>query len=217
MEVGVTYQCQPQRFLSRRNLQELKQRTRGRWALEQGSCWLTTALICQLRSFWTLSANPHILGLGPNGAFACPVSCSAFRWLDSKPATAIPRSAKGPADMFSEAPNPWKLRPSGLAPRQLRRSPAQASAGTCNLSDGRVLHHAQVLFRWLIQAGHQPLTGTKSRQHMQQATQLLWTLFFLRAISIVLPSVWLQLGRHILSVDCTGQGSRSCPLGAGAE
>lgn len=27
---------------------------------------------------------------------------------------------------------------------------------------------AQVLFRWLIQAGHQPLTGTRSREHMNQ-------------------------------------------------
>lgn len=27
---------------------------------------------------------------------------------------------------------------------------------------------AQVLFRWLIQSGHQPLTGTKSPEHMQQ-------------------------------------------------
>lgn len=27
---------------------------------------------------------------------------------------------------------------------------------------------AQVLFRWLIQSGHQPLTGTKSSEHMQQ-------------------------------------------------
>lgn len=26
----------------------------------------------------------------------------------------------------------------------------------------------QVLFRWLIQSGHQPLTGTKSREHMRQ-------------------------------------------------
>merc|ERR1711974_161971 len=26
----------------------------------------------------------------------------------------------------------------------------------------------QVLFRWLVQAGHQPLTGTKSPEHMRQ-------------------------------------------------
>merc|ERR1712166_1230836 len=26
----------------------------------------------------------------------------------------------------------------------------------------------QVMFRWLIQCGHQPLTGTKSREHMEQ-------------------------------------------------
>jgi len=29
----------------------------------------------------------------------------------------------------------------------------------------------QVLFCWLIQAGHQPLTGTKSRKHMLQDLQ----------------------------------------------
>lgn len=56
------------------------------------------------QSFWTLTANPHILSSGPVEAAA----------------------------------------------RRLGATPAQ------------------VLFRWMVQAGHQPLTGTKSMQHMQQ-------------------------------------------------
>ncbi|CAE7540832.1 cpr-c2 [Symbiodinium natans] len=32
---------------------------------------------------------------------------------------------------------------------------------------------AQILFRWLIQSGHQPLTGTKSSEHMQQDLEVM--------------------------------------------
>ncbi|CAE7757574.1 cpr-c2 [Symbiodinium microadriaticum] len=61
------------------------------------------------QSFWTLTANPHVLA-------SPPVQSAAER---------------------------------------LRATPAQ------------------ILFRWLIQSGHQPLTGTKSSDHMQQDLEVM--------------------------------------------
>uniref|UniRef100_A0A7S4RR86 NADP-dependent oxidoreductase domain-containing protein n=1 Tax=Alexandrium monilatum TaxID=311494 RepID=A0A7S4RR86_9DINO len=47
-------------------------------------------------------------------------------------------------------------------PHILRSAPMQRAASRLHATP------AQVLFRWLIQSGHQPLTGTTSREHMRQ-------------------------------------------------
>mmetsp|Transcript_42291 Transcript_42291/g.111856 ORF Transcript_42291/g.111856 Transcript_42291/m.111856 type:complete len:326 (+) Transcript_42291:23-1000(+) len=47
-------------------------------------------------------------------------------------------------------------------PHVLRAAPVRRAAERLRATE------QQVLFRWLIQAGHQPLTGTKSREHMLQ-------------------------------------------------
>jgi len=84
------------------------------------------------QTFWTLTANPHVLG-------SPPVQSAAQR---------------------------------------LRATPAQ------------------ILFRWLIQSGHQPLTGTKSSEHMQQdldVVNLALTEEEMRGIGELLgPNVWTR-------------------------
>eukprot|EP00928_Gymnodinium_smaydae_P084627 TRINITY_DN67913_c0_g1_i1.p1 TRINITY_DN67913_c0_g1~~TRINITY_DN67913_c0_g1_i1.p1 ORF type:complete len:338 (+),score=15.32 TRINITY_DN67913_c0_g1_i1:34-1047(+) len=47
-------------------------------------------------------------------------------------------------------------------PQILRSDSVQRAASRLNATP------AQVLFRWLVQSGHQPLTGTKSIEHMRQ-------------------------------------------------
>lgn len=50
-------------------------------------------------------------------------------------------------------------------PHILKAAPVQRAAGRLGVTP------AQVLFCWLIQSGHQPLTGTKSPEHMRQDLQ----------------------------------------------
>lgn len=52
-------------------------------------------------------------------------------------------------------------------PHVLASPPVQSAAERLRATPG------QILFRWLIQSGHQPLTGTKSSDHMQQDLEVM--------------------------------------------
>ncbi|CAE8678899.1 unnamed protein product [Polarella glacialis] len=84
-------------------------------------------------------------------------------------------------------------------PNVLKASPVVSAAHRLQVTA------APVLFRWLIQSGHQPLTGTKSREHMRQDLQ---------AADLQLTSAEMSA---IGELFCENEGSSGGPSGCSVQ